>query len=368
MKRNIAIQVASATVAMAMLFGQGAALASTGSQSASLRGAAYLKTKIHDDGGFGVTDSTVTETCQAIIAIRSAGAKLPKTAAGKTAIGYLVSNVSDLTDTDPTAVVNNAGKIAQLVMALEYAGENPKTFGDTNWLAVLEKGREKATGWYGTSEIVHCWVMLALESAGQRIDPATVGWLTQNQEDNGGFALDKKNSLGADTNTTALAIQALIGAGEKPTSTAVKKALDFLKTQQNKDGGFPFVTPSTYGTDSDGNSTAWVIQALLAAGQDIESHTWVKTNVTPMGFLMSLQNADGAVAYQRTVTDDNLSTTCAAVPALAVATFPYHQPPAPKKVSGIDSSARALYIGFGVAALLAIILIGLYFGFMRKKA
>lgn len=366
MNRQMIFKAGAVAVALAMMLGQGAVLASTGSERAGLKAAAYLKTKIQDDGGFGTKESNVSETCQAIIALKTAGVSVPKTAAGKTAIGYLLANTKDMSQAD--AAVDNTGKIAQLIMALEYAGENPKTFGDTDWFALLEKTREKATGWYGTSEIVHCWAMLALESAGRPIEPVSVGWLTQNQEDNGGFAIDKKNGMGADTNTTALAIQALIGAGEKPSSTAVKKALAFLSTQQNKDGGFPFVTPSPYGTDSDSSSTAWVIQALLAARQDTEAKAWVKTNITPMGFLMSLQNADGAFSYQRAVTDDSTLSTCQSIPALVGATFPYQRPVAPKTKTVTDTSTNALMIGGGIAAALAVILIGLYFGVIRKKA
>lgn len=353
----------------ALLCGQGAAIASTGSQNAGLKAAGYLKTQIHDDGGFGTQASTVSETSQAVIAIRTAGVKMPKSASGKTPVDYLKANTKDLAN--PANSVKAVGRIGQMIVALKFAGQDPQKFAGTDWLAVLDKTKEKATGWYGTTEIEHCWAMLALESVGQDVDSLSVNWLIGQQSDAGGFAFDnKEGQAGPDTNTTALAIQALIGAGEKPTSAPVKKALNWLKTQQNKDGGFPFVTPSAYGTDSDASSTAWVIQALLAANQDIEGKTWVKAAVTPMGFLMSLQNANGAFNYQSIVPGDSLIATYQAVPALVEKPLPYKAAAKPKPASSdkIDSSTTAWLLGGGVAVALLIALAGLYFGVMRKTA
>jgi hypothetical protein len=370
MIKSILTKIGAAAVVLAMLGGQGAALASTGSDNAGLKAAGYLKTKMHADGGYGAKDaSTVAETSQAIVALKTAGARLPKTAGGKTPVDYLKANANTIAD--PATAINNTGKISLLIIALKFAGQNPKSFAGTDWLALLETTKEKATGWYGTTEIEHCWAMLALESAGQTVDQLSVQWVIQNQRDYGGFPIDAKdNNLAADTNTTALAIQALIGAGEKPTSTSVKKALDWLKSLQNKDGGFPFVSSEKFGTSSDASSTAFVIQALLAANQDIESKQWVKAAVTPMGFLMSLQNADGAFNYSVAAPGDSLIATSEAVPALIETSFPYVAPAKPVAASNdkIDGTTTAWLFGGAAAAAMLIALAGLYFGVIKKKA
>ncbi len=76
---------------------------------------------------------------------------------------------------------------------------------------------------------------------------------------------------GADTNATALAVQALLAGGQPVTSTVIVNALGYLKGAQNGDGGFAYsVAGATPGT-SDANSTAYVVQALTAAGENVRS-------------------------------------------------------------------------------------------------
>lgn len=360
-KQKVFIRIGAAFVAFVIVLGNGAVIASSGSENAARKGVAYLKKQIHEDGGYGSKDgaSTVIETSQVIIAFEAAGEDpLPKSKAGKSPIDYLKINAKPLADSN-TAIENTA-RIAQMIVALKAAGQDPSAFAGIDWLEVLSKARENATGWYGNYAINHIWAMLAIESCGKKVDDVSIEWLIDNQEDNGGYALDKKGGMGADSNTTALAIQALLGAGEKKTSQPVKKAIEFLKTQQNKDGGFPFVTPSQYGTESDCGSTAWVIQALIAANEDIEGKTWVKAAVTPMGFLMSLQNADGAFMYQKVVPEDSVYSTTQAIPALMTKPFPFKAPAAkttqPAAEPEAAKSQLGLYLGLAAIVVFAAVL------------
>lgn len=367
MKDSIFVRLGAAVIASVLLFGNGAAIASSGSVNAGIKAGNYLRAQIHDDGGFGSPESTVVSTSIAIISLKSANDDLPKSKTGKTPLDYLKTAAPALNDPAKEVVVKNTAKIAHVIIALTVAGENPKKFAGVDWVALLKGSSEKATGWFGTEEIDHMWALLALETAGEPVPTNSVLWLKEQQEDNGGFAVDKKiDGLGSDTNSTALAVQALIGAGESKTSPAIKKAIDFLKTQQNKDGGFPYVTPSPYGTDSDSSSTAWVLQALVAAGQDIESKAWVKAAVTPMGFLMSLQNADGGFMYQKTVQDSNLLSTCQAIPALMLKPFPNKAPaPAQKTAPVAAKSPYGLYMVIGAVAIFGIAILLLVM--IRKK-
>jgi prenyltransferase beta subunit len=359
------VRIGAVAVAAVMLLGNGTALASSGSIAAARKASAFLKAQIHDDGGFGATESSVVSTAIAVISIKNAGDALPKSKTGQTPLDFLKTAAPTLTDPTKAVVVKNTAKIAHMIIALKIAGQDPKKFAGTDWVALLNKSSENATGWYGTTEIDHMWAMLALETAGEAVPTTTVNWLISNQETNGGYAVDKINGMGADTNSTALAIQALIGAGETKKDDSVKKAISFLKTQQNKDGGFPFVTPSQYGTDSDSSSTAWVIQALVSAGEDIESKAWVKAAVTPMGFLMSMQNADGGFMYQKTVPDSNLLSTSQAVPALMLKPFPY-KPAVVKKAAPVAAkSPYGLYMVIGAIGILVLAVLLLVM--IRKK-
>lgn len=306
---------------MTLLSG-GIAGASSGSENAALKAGNFLKTHQRDDGGFGAKESTVTETSLAIMALKAAEMKLPKSKNKKSPIDYLYAKAPDMAGGDTEQAIMNTAQISHLIIALKIAGENPKDFAETDWVALLKNNQEKATGWFGNYPIDHMWAMLALAQVGEASDQAATKWLQAEQADNGGFSADSRGGMGSDTNSTALAIQALVAAGVKPSEPSVKKAIDYLKTQQNKDGGFPYVTPSEYGTDSDTTSTAWVLQALIAAGEDIEGKYWVKAAITPMGYLMSMQNANGAFAYQKAVPEDSQLCTAQAIPALMGKPFP----------------------------------------------
>ncbi|MFH1737139.1 MAG: prenyltransferase/squalene oxidase repeat-containing protein [Actinomycetota bacterium] len=344
------------------------AYAATDGSNAALKATSYLKIQQNDDGGYGAKTSTVSDTAWAVIAFKTAGVKLPETNNLGT-MDYFKKNTPALGD--PNQKVANTAQIAQLIVALKAAGEDPKTFAGTDWVALLKDTQDKAIGLFGNTEISHAWAIIALETAGAEVPDNAITWLTEQQEDNGGYAFDAKGGMmGADTNSTALVIQALIGAGEKKTSPAVKKALDFLKTQQNPDGGFPFVKPSPYGTDSDSNSTAWVVQALLAADEDIEDGSWVKTSVAPMGFLISLQNPNGAFVFQKTVPDDSLSSTLQAVPALMEQPFPLPtevQKSGEKKEAETPVNSTILILVFGATLVVVILAAGLWWYRVRIK-
>lgn len=69
--------------------------------------------------------------------------------------------------------------------------------------------------------------------------------------------------------STALAVQALLAGGEPVTATAiVSNLMAYVRAAQNPDGGLPYTPTSTTGdTSSNANSTAFAVQAILAAGE-----------------------------------------------------------------------------------------------------
>ncbi|WP_210586772.1 prenyltransferase/squalene oxidase repeat-containing protein [Streptomyces sp. GESEQ-35] len=129
-----------------------------------------------------------------------------------------------------------------------------------------------------------------------------VDWLLGQQCENGAFAPFRAEPAKAcdakvmvDTNSTAAAAQALALAGDGNHMDVAKKAAQWLKSLQNKDGGWGY----TPGGPSDANSTSVVIGALNAIGQGPE--TAVNDGKSPYDALreLALPCADGgAFAYQ----------------------------------------------------------------------
>ncbi|WP_371529439.1 terpene cyclase/mutase family protein [Streptomyces sp. NBC_01283] len=116
------------------------------------------------------------------------------------------------------------------------------------------------------------YALLAQDSAGVKPAAKSVDWLTGQQCESGGFAAyradagepcDSKTMF--DSNATASAVQALAALGGQ--KKAVGKGVDWLKSVQNKDGGWGY----SPGMASDANSTGIVIGALAAAGEKPQS-------------------------------------------------------------------------------------------------
>jgi hypothetical protein len=280
----------------------------------------YLKTQQNADGGFGSgfsPDSAVGSTADAVLAITAVEGDLAAfDQGGNTPLTYLAANV---------ASVPAAGDLAKLIMAAIAAGENPRTFGGVDAVARLESmaGDSGRIGTEADIFVGHTLAVLALASAQRPIPAAAVDAITAAQQENGAWAWDGTAETPADTNSTAFAVQALIAAGQSAGSGPVSSTLAYFQELQNEDGGWPYQNPSDFGTATDANSTAVILQALIAAGQDPAGPAWTKDGgATPPSALEALQNESGAFAWQAAMPDDNLLATVQALPALAGKPFP----------------------------------------------
>jgi hypothetical protein len=142
--------------------------------------------------------------------------------------------------------------------------------------------------------------------------------LAAQQQPTGGW--EWQAGFGADTNTTALAVQTLLAAGYPVTATEVVSGLAFLKSGQVAGGGFVY-DPATPENGPDANSTAYVLMALSAAGEDPAGETWTVDDSGPVDFLISVQQADGSLEWQAG-TGPNLLATAQAVTALLGRSYP----------------------------------------------
>ncbi|MFI1409157.1 prenyltransferase/squalene oxidase repeat-containing protein [Streptomyces sp. NPDC020707] len=173
------------------------------------------------------------------------------------------------------------------------------------------------SGLYGSTDPAYDGVwrqslaLLAQHTVGVRPAAKAVDWLTGQQCANGGFAAyraDPATKCDArtqtDTNSTGAALQALTALDTDDTeagAAAVTAAVKWLKSVQNKDGGWGYLP----GGASDTNSTSVVIGALEAADTDTEDLR-SKDDRTPYDALLGLAlpcgkgsgNDGGAFAFQ----------------------------------------------------------------------
>ncbi len=261
---------------------------------------AWLRGQVQADGGVsdGFSEgSSVGATVDVVLAAASVGEDV-STWATPSPLDFLATQAS---------TASGVGTLAKLTLAAVATGQAPTSFGGVDLVAAINAAYDGNTGRFQGLVTDHAFAMLALKNAGTPIPEGAAQALIDLQADDGGWSFDGASQ--SDTNTTALAIQALVAANAG--DDAVAKALDFLKSQQNDDGGFPYQKPSDFGTDTDANSTAWVIQALMAAGEDLADWN------NPQEALAALQTESGAFQWQAAVPGENLLATAQAVPALA---------------------------------------------------
>jgi len=183
------------------------------------------------------------------------------------------------------------------------------------------------TGAFSVNPGGHAWAMLGTAAMSETVPAAAAEHLKSVQLPGGGWEWGA--GWGADTNSTALAIQALVIAGEHATSTAVISGLAYLASAQNEDGGFPYDPQSQWGTDSDANSTAYVVQALLAAEEDPLTATWTISDSNPVSYLLGMQLDNGAFEWQKGFGANQFATQ-QAIPALLYRLLPV-------KIAPVDS-------------------------------
>jgi len=150
------------------------------------------------------------------------------------------------------------------------------------------------------------WTILARRQAALTVPKTLVRALLARQAASGGWGWAK--GVGADSNDTAAAVQALRAAGV--TGAPIRRALDYLRKARNRDGGFALVS----GRESDAQSTAWAIQAFLAAGANVPTGA--------LGYLRSLRRDDGSYRYSRRYVTTPVWVTAQVLPAILKKPFP----------------------------------------------
>jgi hypothetical protein len=273
----------------------------TDSASAALKWAGTQQSPDGSFAGFGAGS-----TVDAVLAIVAAGGHPDSFAHGYNALSFLESNAG--------AISKTAGGAGKLLIATSALGQNAKSFGGVDLVGAINAAYGiSVTGQYGPDALGHAFAILGLHAAGEAIPAPAIAQIESLQSSDGGWAFSGDTTPGAaDTNTTAVAVQALIAAGA--TGMSLDKAAAYLAAQQNTDGGWPYQKGGQFGSESDVNSTAYVVQAMLALNDSALAQAG-------LAYITSLQNPSGAFPYQKSQPDDNPGATYQAISALLGATL-----------------------------------------------
>jgi prenyltransferase beta subunit len=215
---------------------------------------------------------------------------------GQSPIDYVSTNAKNLT---------GSTDYERMILALIAAGADPRAFAGRDFVMELKKAYLEDNGQFSDFTYTTIWGILALSSAEEDVSKSAE-WLKRQQNADGGFAWVPGEK--SDFDDTAAIIEALIAAGERPDSSVISDALEYLHAGQNTDGGFRY-----FGTSpSNAASDAWVIQALAACGQDPRGETWTVNGTNPVDHLLSLQQSDGSFYYTSYIkSNPGYMTVCA---------------------------------------------------------
>ncbi|MDR3562492.1 MAG: hypothetical protein P4N59_13810 [Negativicutes bacterium] len=162
------------------------------------------------------------------------------------------------------------------------------------------------SGAHGTGAGPQAWAILGSLSLRDSVPSLAVTTLEGMAQSDGGW--EWQPGFGSDTNTTALVVQALLATGVDSGSTLITNALAYIKSLQQNDGGI-FYDNSIYTTASDVDSSAYAIMAIQTAGGDPTGSDWTKNGNTPISYLLNLQLSNGSFPYQAGPTANLLATS-----------------------------------------------------------
>jgi energy-coupling factor transport system substrate-specific component len=272
------------------------------------RAVAYMARVQSRDGGFGLGPgaSTPDGTIWAAIGLHDAGQRLRSFArpGGQSLAAAVDRSSRGLTD---------PSQIARAILARRDAGLR------TSGLVARLAGLQSRDGSYQGRTTTTAFAILALRAGGRSARDRAVrraaAWLAGAQQRNGGFGLARGAGQGG-TDVTAAALQGLWRGGYARTSRTIRRAVRYLRGQQRSDGGFPLLA----GGASNAQSTAWAVQAFVAAGVN-PAKVRRGGSRDPLGYLRSLQAADGSIRYSRTSAQTPVWVTAQALSALAKRPF-----------------------------------------------
>jgi hypothetical protein len=315
----------AAAFASAALLGAGALPATA---STAERAATYLLGAQNDDGGFGTRRGEKSDpmlTSWAALGLAAAGRNpRQRSVQGSSAIGYLRSRER----------FHDAGALARTLLVLHTAGLT-SWFSGRDIYGDLMRHRRADGSFGGLVNLTAFGLLATSTSSDPRQAPGkqqSATWLAEHQNPDGGFSYIPGDKSGVDD--TAAALQALVAAGMRD-SPAAQKSVEYLLAAQQANGGFASAhTPSPNAANS--MSTAWALQALIAAGLDPTQV--VQDGRTPMHYLGSLQNSDGSIRYSRQRNHNPVWATAQALPALTGHAFPLDPVPLHAQPTSQDQS------------------------------
>lgn len=340
---------------------------------AALDAAGWLGRQFHSTGDLPAFEGEagLNNLSLALVSLEAAGTGRLQVRRG---LAYLEKHFgSYISATEGKKSVVLPGRLAEVMLAAEATGASPTHFGgrspadDLVARLLATQARTGAdAGLFGSPDgptfsttYTQGLALLALAAARQP-NKAGADWLVSQQCTNGGWTTfrsslktpcAKENPAeyaGADTNSTSLAIEALVATKVSPRLSP----LEFLEHSQYPGGGFGYIGAVSSKQPVDPDSTALVIQALVAL-HELGSPGFHKAGGTPERALDRFQLGCSMPASERGsftypgVPGPNLISTIQAIPAAAHKALPIRPGSLASSLPALSCRAAATRTGDG---------------------
>ena len=217
----------------------------------------------------------------------------------------------------------DSGRMGKVLRAAAATDANPHDFGGLDLIAEIESKYDPAIGLYDPAFFFRQnLAILALHEAGRPLPAEVLPAILAQQRPNGAWswAVEPDPASGfsdeGDLDTTGRTLQVIRALGLSLNHPAYIHAIEYINSQQNQDGGWGDNLGPT-----NANTTAIIIEGLLAAGWDPEAPPYIQSGHNPVQTLLNLQEESGAFIYRVGGEESRLLATIDAVPAL-LQTYP----------------------------------------------
>jgi hypothetical protein len=263
-----------------------------------------------------------------LIALVAGGGQEP---AAERVLGYLEDHAaSDLDGTDQ----NRGPRTGKVVSALVAAGEDPRAFAGTDFVARL-RAHEVGGRFGGSSRYADLLAMLAVLAAGDSLSEASVQSVKAAQCPDGGWTPTVApvcSGSERSTDTTALAT-AVMAATLGRSAGAVVAGRQWLLDAQAPSGCWGDDT----GKDPNANSCALAVSAVVSLDEDPSGAPWSVGDRDAPVALRGFQLVSGGFRWGSSG-EENQSATVQAVPGLAGWTHPVEPPTPPDPGTSTSST------------------------------
>ncbi len=260
---------------------------------------AYLKTQINQDGGIRWIEETssVPATIRTVLAL--AANHYPQdylqSPSGQLPIDYLAINGKDWVEqTESETPSFNVARAGQLLTAVGAANNNPRQFGQdpVDYVYEINSCYDSTTGIYGAAAEENVtdqvWAILGLAANHASIPTEAADWLARAQNEDGSW----NDGFGGFLDITPLAVMALMASDHNSADLPeIQNAIGFLKNNQEDNGGWQTQWDST----TNANTTGMILQAISAVGENPLDETWLIEGADPLQALLALQKEDGMI-------------------------------------------------------------------------